>query len=190
MAIVVTGTPGVGKTTVAKRLAEKLGASYLNLAELVISEKLYTGYDSEYESYIVDTARCREYLDRLLSCREVLDTHVIEAVPAQRVKLVVVLRLDPLQLKERLRQRGYRGAKLRENVEAEVLGLLSAEAVALFGEDRVCEVDVSGRGVEETVELLLTLKRDGSLLRRFKAGTVDWLEKYYWVLEMEDSFWS
>ncbi len=189
MAIVVAGTPGVGKTTVARRLAESLGAKYLNLAEVVVAEGLYIGYDADYASYVVDIERCRSYLDRVLSCREVVDTHVVEALPPRRVRLAVVLRLDPLRLKERLWKRGYKGRKLRENVEAEVLGLVSAEAAELFGRNRVCEVDVSSRSVEEVVELLLRLEKAGKVPKDYEVGSVDWLEKYHWILEAEDNFW-
>ncbi|MEM0223835.1 MAG: AAA family ATPase, partial [Thermofilum sp.] len=92
MAIVVTGTPGVGKTTVAQELAKRLGLIYINLAELVISKKLYLYFDDSLKSYVVDVIKCRSYLSEVLSCREVLDTHVLDAIPPEKTRIVIVLR--------------------------------------------------------------------------------------------------
>lgn len=44
-AIVISGTPGVGKTLVATRLASRLGLSYINLSDLVVRESLYIDVD-------------------------------------------------------------------------------------------------------------------------------------------------
>lgn len=190
MAIIVTGTPGVGKTTVARMLAKKLGMDYINLADLVLSKKLYTRYDEELKSYVVDVERCKSYLARVLSCNEILDTHVLDAVPPEKVRCVVVLRLNPLELRERLQLRGYTGRKLRDNIESEVLGLILSDAIDIYGEELVCEVDTSGKRAEEVVELLLkivTAERDSE---NCKLGFVDWLKDYYWILEEEENFWN
>ncbi|MEM0088096.1 MAG: adenylate kinase family protein [Thermofilum sp.] len=188
MAIVVTGTPGVGKTTVAQELAKRLGLIYINLAELVISKKLYLYFDDSLKSYVVDVIKCRSYLSEVLSCREVLDTHVLDAIPPEKTRIVIVLRLNPLELKKRLQLRGYSGRKLSENVESEVLGVVLSDAVSIFGENSVCEVDASGKSVEEIVSLLLDVVAAGKPSEKCRAGLVDWLKDYYWLLRREEQF--
>lgn len=183
MAIVITGTPGVGKTTVARELANRLGLNYINLADLVVSKKLYLYYDDSLKSYVVDVIKCRQYLTKMLGCREILDTHVLDAVPREKARLVIVLRLNPLELKKRLQLRGYAGRKLSENVEAEVLGVVLSDALSIFGENCVCEVDASGKDVEEVVKILSDVIEAGNSSEKCKVGVVDWLKDYYWLLE-------
>lgn len=54
MKIFLTGTPGVGKTTVSKLLAKKLSAKVININELVKEKSLYIGLDEKRNSVIVD----------------------------------------------------------------------------------------------------------------------------------------
>lgn len=190
MAIIISGTPGVGKTTIARELAGRIGAEYLNLADIVVSRKLYSYYDSRLKSYVVDVEKCKEYLLRVLSCNEILDTHVLDCIPPEKARLVIVLRLNPLVLKERLLQRGYTGIKLRENVEAEVLGATLSDAVGIFGEDTVCEIDTTGRNVEDVLGIILRVIKTGNITGNCKVGLVDWLNDYYWIFEKNDDFWS
>jgi len=50
--VLVTGTPGVGKTTVAHKLASKLNAAYVGITELVKKQKLYISVDEERQTLI------------------------------------------------------------------------------------------------------------------------------------------
>lgn len=179
MAIVVTGTPGVGKTTLSRLLSRELGIPHIELASLVKEKKLYRGYDEERESYIVDENRVKRVLDQILTCNEIVDSHVLTCIPADKVKLVVVLRLDPLILKARLEERGYPVNKVKENVEAEVLGIILSEAIAHFGEKRVKEINLTGLSVEEALSEVLHALRGGD----YPPGRVDWLEKYWELLQ-------
>lgn len=173
--IYVGGTPGVGKTTVAKEVARKLGIKYVNLAELAVSEGLVTGYDAERKAHIIDEEAVKRRLRKLASEESaVVDTHVATAVPSELVEVAVVLRLDPRELKSRLEARGYPPTKVMENVQAEILDSCLIEAVEAFGVERTFEIDTSGKGVEQVVEEILRVveERKGS-----KPGSVNWLEK-------------
>lgn len=173
--IFIGGTPGVGKTTVAKEVARRLGALYVNVAELAIKEGLVAGYDEERGAYVVDEEAVKKRLRELASDRlVVVDTHVASAVPPELVEVAVVLRLDPRELKKRLEARGYPAPKVAENVEAEILDACLIEAVEAFGEERTFEVDTSGKGVEQVVEEVLAIARER---RGCRPGTVNWLEK-------------
>ena len=57
-AIIVTGTPGTGKTTFAKKLAKEIGADYVALTQFVSERKLYTGFDRERESESCQLSSC------------------------------------------------------------------------------------------------------------------------------------
>ena len=54
--IVITGTPGTGKTTHAQMLAEDspVPLKHINVGDLIKEKGLYEEYDEEWQSYTVD----------------------------------------------------------------------------------------------------------------------------------------
>ncbi|KAG9100469.1 factor activating pos9 [Ceratobasidium sp. UAMH 11750] len=54
--IVITGTPGTGKSTHAQLVAEQstVQMRHVNVGELVKEKGLHEGFDEEWQSYIVD----------------------------------------------------------------------------------------------------------------------------------------
>jgi adenylate kinase len=52
--IVVTGTPGVGKTTHAEQLASDLGFKHISVNQIVKDEGFHEGKDEETGSWVVD----------------------------------------------------------------------------------------------------------------------------------------
>ncbi len=52
--ICVSGTPGTGKTTLSKKLANKCDLYYLDVNKFVSQKRLYEGYDKKRKSKIVD----------------------------------------------------------------------------------------------------------------------------------------
>ena len=52
--ILVTGTPGTGKTVTAHTLAEKTGLNYINVGDLAKEKHLYDGWDEEYGCHVLD----------------------------------------------------------------------------------------------------------------------------------------
>jgi len=64
--ILITGTPGTGKTTTAELVAEQTGLRHINVGELVKSQQLYCGWDEEHDCYILDEDKvCLDGLQRL-----------------------------------------------------------------------------------------------------------------------------
>lgn len=52
--IIITGTPGVGKTSHCHVLAENTGLKHLLLNQLVKDKSCHEGWSEEFQSYIVD----------------------------------------------------------------------------------------------------------------------------------------
>lgn len=52
--ILVTGTPGTGKTTTCALLAEATGLKHVNIGDLVKNESLHSGWDDEYKCFVID----------------------------------------------------------------------------------------------------------------------------------------
>ena len=62
--ILLTGTPGTGKSTLAAALAAAApGMHHVNVGELVRDKGLHEGWDEEYESYILDEDRICDELE-------------------------------------------------------------------------------------------------------------------------------
>src|SRR3989338_5223640 len=60
--IIVTGTPGTGKTTLSKRLAKKLNFIYLDVNEAIKKYRLSEGYDKKRMTNIVDAKKLNRAL--------------------------------------------------------------------------------------------------------------------------------
>lgn len=172
----VTGTPGVGKTSVSKLLASKLGALLISLGDLIQKERLYSEVDEKRGSFVADGDRVSARIREMVSSTEhdvIVEGHFApDVVDPKRVHMSFVLRRNPEDLKTALVNRGFRGEKLEENLMAEILDICLWDAVSRFGSDKVCEIDVTGRSVEEVAEaLILVLKGK----KECRAGSIDWL---------------
>ncbi|HIQ03659.1 MAG TPA: AAA family ATPase [Desulfurococcales archaeon] len=173
--IVISGTPGVGKTSIAKMLARKLNGVYLNLTELVLNKKLYVDYDPERESYIIDEEKVRKEILKISIKHQdkyvIIDSHYGELTPREVLYKIFVIRCNPLTLAQRLKERGWKELKIRENVQAEILGICTANAIEEHGEDLVYEIDVTNKSVNEVVNEILRLMSEEPKCRKF----IDWL---------------
>ena len=52
--IIITGTPGVGKTSHCEILNHATGLRHLSINQIVKDRECYEGWDDSYESWIVD----------------------------------------------------------------------------------------------------------------------------------------
>ncbi|WP_338600807.1 adenylate kinase family protein [Sulfolobus tengchongensis] len=164
MIIIVTGTPGVGKTLVSKEIAAKFNLTYFQLSQFIIENKLYTEYDELRQSYIIDEDRVKEELGKIIQ----KGNFVIETIYPSLVStadMVFVLRKHPLLLYDELKKRGWSDLKVAENVEAEILGVISQEAKEVFN-GKVCEIDVTKLSTEQILYKISNKQCN---------ETVDWL---------------
>jgi len=177
--ILVTGTPCVGKTSVARLLVSRLDAFYVNLTELALRENLVLGKDKERNSIIVDETRMQRKIDEIVEkCDEsnvIVDGHyAVRVVPKKLVTHVFVLRRDPVELRKFMGRCGFSGRKLWENLASEILDVCLFDALDAFGEGKVCELDVTGKSVEDAANEVMDVL---SGCKECRVGIVDWLGK-------------
>jgi len=174
----------VGKTAVSEKLAAKLGAVHVDIANLVKKQKITSGYDEKRQTLIADNERLAKRVQQIIAKTHktvIVDGHyAADTVPKIQVTKVFVLRCHPKQLRQRMEERGFQGAKLRENLAAEILDVCLIDAIATIGLDKICEVDATDKTVDAMIKEIMSvlLKK-----KQCNVGVVDWLGQ----LEMEGS---
>ncbi|MFB6147861.1 MAG: adenylate kinase family protein, partial [Candidatus Nanohaloarchaea archaeon] len=141
MEIVLTGTPGTGKSSVAEELKER-GYRVIDLAEFARRREL----GEERKEFEVDVPAMVEELEKELDEDEdtVIEGHLAHYYPAD---LCVVLRCRPDRLRERLEKRDYSDEKVNENVESEALDIILQQAIER--QESIIELDTTERDPED-----------------------------------------
>lgn len=145
----ITGTPGTGKTSAAKRLDRPV----VHLNEVIATNEFHTGEDAERESMIADLDALGDWI-REQSHDVIVESHVAHLLPVDRV---VVLRCHPDELRRRLRQRTEHPvseSSVDENAESEALDVILAEAVERHGKEHLFEIDTTDLSAGEVARAI------------------------------------
>jgi adenylate kinase len=148
MRIVITGTPGTGKSVIARKLAAQLGLELIDIKKVVRARKLAVGRQHE-----VDMRKLAVALRFLRAKRD----YVVEGHLACELRLpadyVFVLRTEPHVLKRRLAKRGYGSRKLNDNITAELLDYCTQRVEQEYRK-KPLELDTSRRSMASSVRLM------------------------------------
>mmetsp|Transcript_6010 Transcript_6010/g.6869 ORF Transcript_6010/g.6869 Transcript_6010/m.6869 type:complete len:172 (-) Transcript_6010:66-581(-) len=139
--ILITGTPGTGKSTTASEVANATGFKYIEVGALVKERELHSGRNEEFDTLMVDEDKVVDELEDVLSQGgNVVDYHSCDFFPERWFDLVVVLRCDNTVLYPRLQERGYNDRKLQENIECEIMQVVLEEARDSYKPEIVMEL--------------------------------------------------
>jgi adenylate kinase len=175
--ILITGTPCVGKTTIAQQLTVELDALYVNLTEFAEKHSLTVRQDKKRKTAIIDEEKMctiiSETIDKTEKRNIIIDGHYAPAVvPKCYATRIFVLRRNPIELRRFMEKSGFSGTKLWENLASEILDVCLVEALQEHDEEKVCELDVTGKTVENvTREILAILDKH----KKCFVGYVCWL---------------
>ncbi|KAF3760216.1 P-loop containing nucleoside triphosphate hydrolase protein [Cryphonectria parasitica EP155] len=157
--IIITGTPGTGKTTHCEVLAEKCPElKHLSVNQVVKERECHEGWDEEYQSWLVDEDKLLDAIeDECKAGGRIIDWHACDLFPKSWIDLVVVLRVDSAAHYDRLAARNYPEVKLQENIDSEIMEVLLQEARDSYDEEIVVELKSNtNEELEENVERIQT----------------------------------
>lgn len=127
--LIITGTPCVGKSTLATYLAKQLKAKRLDLHQHY--KELSFGYNHKKQCYDINLTKLQPFIAKKKQEHPLLifDSHLSHLLPKELVNLCLVLTQSNLKiLHNRLQKRKYSQRKIKENLQCEIFQICLQEA--------------------------------------------------------------
>ena len=178
MSIVITGSPGVGKHTIAKEIERTWKISELiDINKTAIDAGLV---EQGKDALDVDVNKLKKYLEPIVSDIPRLHSmgstglvvgHLASyVIDVKHAHPCIVLRKNPYKLLDIYKKRGYTENKMKDNLGSEILGIITNDTITNFGQDKTFQIDVS----ESTPKAVVS--RIDNIINRNDAGdNIDWL---------------
>ena len=168
MSLVITGSPGVGKHTVAKNIAKILNYKILDINKIALEAGIYEKKD---ETVDVDIIKLKKFLKNMITKRTLIVGHLAPYVVSKtKVKKVIVLRKNPYKLISVYKKRKYSTKKTAENIGSEILGIIAYDSIKKFGKTKTHQIDTTSKSVTKISKIAIKI-----LEGKVKEEKVDWL---------------
>ncbi|KAJ6639581.1 Adenylate kinase isoenzyme 6 like [Pseudolycoriella hygida] len=136
--ILITGTPGTGKTTLSKELAKRFGFEHLDISTFAKENDFVEEFDDEYECAVLDEDKLLDHLEPIMEKGgKIVDYHSCDFFPERWFDVVYVVQCDNSILFDRLTARGYNEKKIKSNIECEIFQTILEEAMDSYKKDIV-----------------------------------------------------
>lgn len=164
MKLAITGTPGVGKTSVSKMLGKNLKSKVLNEKEFAL-EKGLGKWDSEEDELVVPLEKLKNALNKMLKTEKnvIIEGHMLCEI-ALDIDFIVLITLDPELLEERLGARRYPAPKIQDNVFCEGIDYCKKHVSRKYPKKKIIEVG-SQKSIKETVHIILKVFKERGILK-------------------------
>ena len=179
MVIVITGNPGVGKHTIAERLAaENQKLELVDINKIAMQNK--SVIKKSEETHDIDVKKLKVILKGIITSNSLVVGHLAPYLLAKRqVKIAIVLRKNPYELKAIYKKRRYSEKKTRDNQASEILGIIAHDTITKFGYQKTVQIDTTDKSIKQTIqviqEALLLLHKDNNTTKNRKDPIIDWL---------------
>ena len=139
--ILLSGTPGTGKSTLAKKLSETTELTWINVGDFAKEKGFLGQWDDAYECHELEEEPLLDEMEELVAgggC--IVDHHVTDFFPERFFDIVFIMRTENDKLYDRLSQRGYKGKKFEDNIQCEIFQTVLEEAREAYREEIVHEL--------------------------------------------------
>ena len=184
--ILISGTPGTGKTSVSEAIAKKINAKVINLSLFARKESLVSDYDKERDTWVINEEKLRNKTLKLIrnSKKEgievlIIESHFTDIIPEKPIDFVIILRCEPEILSQRLRMRGYSEKKIIENTQSEILGSSANFFIQKKFKPPLFEIDTSKLSINQLRDEIIKIYHDNEYGEIYELGKIDWLEKLF-----------
>ena len=168
MSIVITGNPGVGKHTVAEKIAQRLELPIIDINKIARDSGLFEENEDVKD---VDTEKLKKILAQKISENNLIIGHLAPYVlEKNQIKIMIVLRRSPYDLIKVYKNRKYSEKKTKENTGSEILGIIAHDAISRF-EEKVVQINITGKTIQEGEEKVI-----GLISGNKESEKVDWLD--------------
>ncbi len=180
MIIAISGTPGTGKSAAATALAKRLRARLIRINSLIKAGKIPYTVDRKRKTKVIGIKDLQKAVNRIIKkagAPVIIEGHLSHLL---KTDVVFVLRTVPRALEKRLKAKKWAKEKISENVEAEAIGVITAEAVQQqkrFG-NKIFEIDTTDRSAMQSAALMEKVLNNVRLHKIYRPGKIDWLERY------------
>ena len=147
MKIILSGTPGVGKHTIATILSSLFDkVPIVDINKIILSENLLIS--PHRKNHDVDIQKSFDFLTLMLSKKAYQDSIIVGhlapyVIDPLLVDLVVTLRRSPYELRKIYEDRSYSQTKISDNMVAEILGIISYDALKNFEFSKLSELEIA-----------------------------------------------
>ncbi len=132
--IIISGTPGTGKTTIAKKITSLIKGIYVDVNKIISRHRLDEGYDKQRNCKIIDTKKLNKVIiEKIKEAKQqqkniIIDSHLSHYLPPNVVDLCIITKANLKDIQKRLKKRHYSLDKIRENLDAEIFDVCYNEA--------------------------------------------------------------
>ncbi|MFW9987482.1 MAG: adenylate kinase family protein [Candidatus Odinarchaeota archaeon] len=184
--IIISGTPGCGKTSVAREISNLIDAKIISLNKLAISDNFSFDYDKERQTYIVDFEIFLPYvINRIEEIKQenppylVIESNFSDIIPEKFIDYAFILRCDPDELFKRLEKKKFDIKKITENIQAEILGNCVNYFIQKQIKIPIFEIDTTNINIEKVAKIILEIVVKHKKGKKYQIGKIDWLEKLF-----------
>lgn len=177
MRVALTGTPGTGKTAVAKVLQNE-GYTLISLYTLAEEQGFFDGIDKQRNAKLLDVSKADRYIKKTISPNTLVIIEGLASHLLKNVEKIILLRCHPQVLQKRLQTKEWSQQKITENCEAEALDIILCEAVEIHEKQDIFEIDTTKKTINTVAaNIKEIITSDFTPTKKYNIGTIDWSEE-------------
>lgn len=193
--VIISGTPGTGKTTVSKEISRKIKAKVISLNDLVIQKDLFVKFDSNRDTFVINEDKVIAYVLKLIESYVsekidfvLIEGHFSDIIPSNFIDSIIVLRCHPDELLRRLKKKGYNERKIIENIQSEILGNCVNYFINKNINIPLLEIDTTNITTKSLVRIMIEIITEEKNIDQYYVGRIDWLENLFQQNRLNEFF--